>query len=88
MCHDGSTRPLSEPLEDAPAHLLLRSLPPQVSETKEVREMPESLWIATAKIPAFEPLKGDVTVDAAIIGAGISGITAASFWRGRSPLAT
>lgn len=39
--------------------------------------MPQSLWIATAKIPAFEPLQGEVSVDVAIVGAGISGITAA-----------
>jgi glycine/D-amino acid oxidase-like deaminating enzyme/nitrite reductase/ring-hydroxylating ferredoxin subunit len=36
-----------------------------------------SLWIATAPGPAYPPLRGDAEVDVAIVGAGITGITAA-----------
>src|SRR6187549_1706161 len=36
-----------------------------------------SVWIATAPGPAYPPLRGDLEVDVAIVGAGITGITAA-----------
>jgi glycine/D-amino acid oxidase-like deaminating enzyme/nitrite reductase/ring-hydroxylating ferredoxin subunit len=36
-----------------------------------------SLWIATAPGPAYGPLRGDLEVDVAIVGSGITGITAA-----------
>jgi glycine/D-amino acid oxidase-like deaminating enzyme/nitrite reductase/ring-hydroxylating ferredoxin subunit len=36
-----------------------------------------SLWHASALIPQFEPLCGNVHVDVAIVGAGITGLTAA-----------
>ena len=36
-----------------------------------------SLWIATAPGPAYPPLRRDVAVDVAIVGSGITGITAA-----------
>ena len=36
-----------------------------------------SLWIATAPGPTYAPLKGDLAVDVAIVGAGITGLTAA-----------
>lgn len=35
-----------------------------------------SLWIATAPGPAWPPLRGDISVDVAIVGSGITGITA------------
>ncbi|CAG7649140.1 FAD-dependent oxidoreductase [Paenibacillus allorhizosphaerae] len=40
-------------------------------------QFPESLWIATSRIPNFPKLTHDIRVDAAIVGAGISGITTA-----------
>ena len=36
-----------------------------------------SLWIATAPGPTYPPLRGDLAVDVAIVGSGITGITAA-----------
>jgi len=36
-----------------------------------------SLWIATAASPPYESLSGEINVDVAIIGAGITGLTAA-----------
>jgi glycine/D-amino acid oxidase-like deaminating enzyme/nitrite reductase/ring-hydroxylating ferredoxin subunit len=36
-----------------------------------------SVWIATAKLPAYSPLTGDISADVCIIGAGISGLTTA-----------
>lgn len=36
-----------------------------------------SLWIATAPGTAYPPLRGDLEVDVAIVGSGITGITAA-----------
>lgn len=38
----------------------------------------QSLWIATSKGEGFPALKADLTVDVAIVGAGISGLTAAT----------
>jgi glycine/D-amino acid oxidase-like deaminating enzyme/nitrite reductase/ring-hydroxylating ferredoxin subunit len=35
------------------------------------------LWDVTATIPRYEPLAGDLDVDVAIVGAGITGLTAA-----------
>lgn len=37
----------------------------------------KSLWIATTRYPRFEPLHGSQAVDVAIIGGGITGLTAA-----------
>ena len=37
----------------------------------------KSLWKATAAASSFDPLRGDVLVDVAIVGAGITGLTAA-----------
>ena len=36
-----------------------------------------SVWIATAPGPSYAPLRGDIGVDVAIVGSGITGITAA-----------
>lgn len=38
----------------------------------------ESVWFATAGGPSFPPLRGDISVDVAIVGAGITGLTAAT----------
>lgn len=45
-----------------------------------------SLWHATASTPRFDPLRGAIHVDVAIVGAGITGLTAALLLaaRGRS----
>jgi glycine/D-amino acid oxidase-like deaminating enzyme/nitrite reductase/ring-hydroxylating ferredoxin subunit len=37
----------------------------------------ESLWVATGPIPQHEPLAGDLTVSVAVLGAGITGLSAA-----------
>lgn len=39
--------------------------------------MLKPLWIATSSSPDRPPLRGDLTVDVAVIGAGITGLTAA-----------
>jgi glycine/D-amino acid oxidase-like deaminating enzyme/nitrite reductase/ring-hydroxylating ferredoxin subunit len=36
-----------------------------------------SSWMATADVPAFEPLSGDARVDACVVGAGIAGMSTA-----------
>lgn len=38
---------------------------------------PQSLWRATSNTPRFNPFRGDLHVDVAVIGAGITGLTAA-----------
>ena len=38
----------------------------------------KSLWIADTRYPRFPPLKGDLSVDVAVVGAGITGLTAAT----------
>lgn len=40
-------------------------------------ESSESFWLASAEIPSFSPLKSDLTVDVAVVGGGITGITLA-----------
>jgi glycine/D-amino acid oxidase-like deaminating enzyme/nitrite reductase/ring-hydroxylating ferredoxin subunit len=42
-----------------------------------VQQQTTSLWQATASSPAYEPLRGDTRVDVVIVGAGITGLTAA-----------
>ena len=37
----------------------------------------ESVWLATSDHPSFPPLHEDLAVDAAVVGAGITGLTAA-----------
>lgn len=36
-----------------------------------------SVWFATAKLPSYAPLSGDISADVCVIGAGISGLTTA-----------
>ena len=36
-----------------------------------------SVWTATAKLPSYSPLTGDVSADVCVVGAGISGLTTA-----------
>jgi glycine/D-amino acid oxidase-like deaminating enzyme/nitrite reductase/ring-hydroxylating ferredoxin subunit len=38
----------------------------------------ESYWIASTEAPEFPPLEGDVSVDAAVVGAGITGVMTAT----------
>jgi glycine/D-amino acid oxidase-like deaminating enzyme/nitrite reductase/ring-hydroxylating ferredoxin subunit len=40
-------------------------------------QFPESYWLASTEIPTFPKLLENITVDVAIVGAGISGITTA-----------
>ena len=42
-----------------------------------VNQQSTSLWDATSETPRYQPLRGDLHVEVAIIGAGITGITAA-----------
>ncbi|HUR79622.1 MAG TPA: FAD-dependent oxidoreductase [Thermoanaerobaculia bacterium] len=42
-----------------------------------MKQQSTSLWEATASAPRYEPLRGDVRADVVIVGAGITGITAA-----------
>jgi glycine/D-amino acid oxidase-like deaminating enzyme/nitrite reductase/ring-hydroxylating ferredoxin subunit len=42
-----------------------------------VKQDTTPLWLATRNAPTFEPLAVDLTVDIAIVGAGVSGLTAA-----------
>lgn len=37
-----------------------------------------SLWLSTTPAPEFPPLRGDISVDVAIVGGGITGLTAAA----------
>lgn len=46
-------------------------------QTKDLEGKPESFWIASAEPPRFETLKGEVTVDVAVVGGGITGISCA-----------
>jgi len=48
--------------------------------------MNHSLWQLTASVPRFAPLTGEIRVDVAVVGAGITGLTAAVLLaeRGRS----
>nr|MDP9473914.1 FAD-dependent oxidoreductase [Chloroflexota bacterium] len=43
-----------------------------------VRERNVSLWIATTPETAYPPLSGEVAVDVAVIGAGITGLSVAT----------
>jgi glycine/D-amino acid oxidase-like deaminating enzyme/nitrite reductase/ring-hydroxylating ferredoxin subunit len=50
--------------------------------TREIRDPDssttlESLWAATSRLPRFPSLEGDVDVDVAIVGAGITGVSVA-----------
>jgi glycine/D-amino acid oxidase-like deaminating enzyme/nitrite reductase/ring-hydroxylating ferredoxin subunit len=52
-----------------------------VARTKRTPKLPaasRSLWIADTRYPPFPALKGDLAVDVAVVGAGITGLTAAT----------
>ncbi|HET9447000.1 MAG TPA: FAD-dependent oxidoreductase, partial [Steroidobacteraceae bacterium] len=42
-----------------------------------MNENSRSLWQATAQTPRFAPLRGMITADVCIVGAGIAGLTTA-----------
>lgn len=44
---------------------------------KTTNGMSASIWMATAEVPEFPPLAGDLKTDVCIIGAGIAGLTTA-----------
>ena len=48
-----------------------------------MKQHSQSLWEATANTPKYPPLRGEQTADAVIIGAGITGLTAAALLRQR-----
>ena len=45
----------------------------------DVLDASRSLWLATAEIDEFPALEGDIQVDVAVVGAGITGVTVAHF---------
>lgn len=47
------------------------------SLSSELPQFPESLWRASTELPSFPRLAEDILVDAAIVGAGIAGVTTA-----------
>lgn len=47
-------------------------------DVNETRFMESSYWSNSYRLPAFPTLASDVTVDVAVIGAGVTGITAAA----------
>jgi len=47
------------------------------SSSSKLPRYPESMWRATEELPQFESLRGTVEADVAVIGGGITGITAA-----------
>jgi glycine/D-amino acid oxidase-like deaminating enzyme/nitrite reductase/ring-hydroxylating ferredoxin subunit len=49
-----------------------RGRPPRIPSASR------SLWIATTRYPRFPRLQGDLKVDVAVVGAGITGLTAAA----------
>ncbi|WCK56916.1 FAD-dependent oxidoreductase [Aneurinibacillus sp. Ricciae_BoGa-3] len=46
-------------------------------DNKAMPQFPDSYWRESVRLPAFPKLSEDITVDVAIVGAGISGITTA-----------
>ncbi|HVF51740.1 MAG TPA: FAD-dependent oxidoreductase [Pyrinomonadaceae bacterium] len=49
----------------------------ELSGANELPGKPVSLWLATTPRPRFPKMKGDVSVDVAVLGGGITGIAAA-----------
>src|SRR5687767_14284132 len=49
---------------------------PTLSEEKSMATRTESLWRTTHTLGGFAPLGGDIEADVAIVGGGISGLTA------------
>ncbi|WP_438348742.1 FAD-dependent oxidoreductase [Paenibacillus sp. FA6] len=48
-----------------------------ISSTQQLPQYPESLWRSSTELPTFPRLTENITVDVAIVGAGIAGITTA-----------
>jgi hypothetical protein len=48
-----------------------------IKKNKVFNNPPQSYWIATTEQPSFPALDRDISVDVAIIGGGMVGITAA-----------
>lgn len=44
---------------------------------KQLPEFPQSYWTSSVRLPEFPPLTSDTEADVVIVGAGITGITAA-----------
>lgn len=45
--------------------------------TNQMPQFPEPYWLQSVELPSFRNLTGDITVDVAIIGGGMTGITSA-----------
>lgn len=50
---------------------------PKTRRTPKLPAASRSLWIADTRYPRFPTLRGDLAVDVAVVGAGITGLTAA-----------
>ena len=48
-----------------------------LADQHAMQQQSRSLWDATASSPSFEPLRGELSTEVVIIGAGITGLTAA-----------
>jgi hypothetical protein len=58
---------------DAPAWTTGEEPPPGAAAKPDSR----GLWPASASVPAFEPLKEDARTEVLVVGAGLTGVTAA-----------
>ena len=60
-----------------PAPVVVRRRKRESAEARPFPELTTSLWIATSEATSFNSLQRDLEVDVAVIGAGITGVTAA-----------